>query len=1276
MLVDRAERSTSPTSARRIWFQLFPYRRISRYSLHAAQERRGKTDTAREDRVAVIRERSTAPDVFISYSRADRAFAQHLTERLESRGRTAWVDWIDIPPSAEWMAEIQRAIEAVDAFVFVISPDSVGSRVCSQELAHAVSSNKRIVPVLHREVEGSVVPDAAAQLNWILFRESEDQDRAIQDLMSALDTDLDHVRRHSRLLVRAREWLDRNQDRSLFLRGTDLRDAESMLTSQIEPRATALQSQFVVASRKAASRRQRAGIGAITVALVLSIALTIFAVAQRVDAQRQRDLARRQRAIAQSRELASQAMSQLDQDPERGLLLAVEAARRASTSQATDALRRALTESRVRIRLEGHRGPVLEVAFSSDGTRLVTAGSDGTARVWAADDKARPLVLRGHKDAVESASFNSDGSLIVTASVDGTARVWDASSGAALWTLADHMGPVYAAMFSPDGRTIVTAGGDAIVRTWDTRTGRLLRMLAGHGRPVYYAAFSADGTRIVTASDDNTARIWDAHTGGLLHTLRGHSDGLYAASFSPDGARVVTASEDGTAKVWMAASGRLIADLRGSKGAIPAASFSPDGRRVVTASEDGTARIWDARSGRQQLVLRGHEDEVNTARFSSDGKLVVTASADGTARVWDAGTGSVFAVLRGHIGEVLSASLAPDGRSLATAGADGTARIWDALGGGARFEGHSGPVNGVAFDPQGDQVVSAGDDGTVRIWRAATGEQLVKIEAGAPQLEAEFIRDGSQVVASGVDGVLHIWDARDGRIVHELTGHDPAPTFFWFTRDKRRIISWGFDGTVRLWDVNSGQQQVVLKGHVGPAFNAVSTPDDKRIVTTGLDGTVRLWDAESGRQLWLSRGHAGAAGFVDASPDGRLIATAGNDATVRLWDARSGRPIRVLTGHAGGVHGVWFSPDGHRLLSWSEDGSARIWQVETGRQLLLLQASDKNISWAEFSSDGVKALTASDDGIVRIWDVATGTLVATYRGHTGAVYAGRFSPDGKTILSAGIDGLPRLDRCDACGSLRQLLSLARNRATRNLTSSERAEFLHQGSHGRASRSNAPGTALVDDKGRLVPDGVLSPGRYSQVRPGGSISFAVDQGWSATTFPTQVEVRSAQATGVQLLRAELPSNGLSIMMLQPGRVVDPGKDWDEDRNVLPFPENFPAWLSHHPNLNTVSSAPTTIAGLSGTQVDTIVASVPERNPWPPCGGCVPLIPYTLANESGPLTTSDPVNALGPGEYDRWIVLRSGDRLFLINFFGASKQDFASFVPLVDRVLSTLRLQIGS
>jgi Tol biopolymer transport system component/TPR repeat protein len=235
-----------------------------------------------------------------------------------------------------------------------------------------------------------------------------------------------------------------------------------------------------------------------------------------------------------------------------------------------------------------------------------------------------------------SAAYSPDGTRMVTASYDKTARIWDARTGAQLAVLSGHAGIVMSAAYSSDGTRIVTASADKTARIWDPRTGAQLTVLSGHADRVASAAYSPDGTRIVTASNDKTARIWDAHTGAQVAVLSGHAAFVISAAYSPDGTRIVTSANDKTVRIWDARTGAQLAVLSTHGAAVDSAAYSPDGTRIVTASSDKTARIWDARTGAELAVLAGHGDFVESAAYSPDGTRIVTGSDDKTARIWDA----------------------------------------------------------------------------------------------------------------------------------------------------------------------------------------------------------------------------------------------------------------------------------------------------------------------------------------------------------------------------------------------------------------------------------------------------------------------------------------------------------------------------------------------------------------------------------------------------------------------------------------------------------------
>lgn len=219
-------------------------------------------------------------DVFISYSRKDVAFARLLHKALQDSGLEAWIDWQDIPPSAEWLAEVYEAIEQAGTFVFILSQQSAASDICSLEISHAVNNNKRLIPVVIDEIEPSRVTPELAALNWLFFREHDEFSQAIQNLTTAIQTDFAWVKEHTRLQIRALEWERKERDAGYLLRGRDLDEAEKWLAQAQgkDPLPTTLQHDYLAVSRQVAKRRKRIAMVAIaaSVAIIIAAALTVL----------------------------------------------------------------------------------------------------------------------------------------------------------------------------------------------------------------------------------------------------------------------------------------------------------------------------------------------------------------------------------------------------------------------------------------------------------------------------------------------------------------------------------------------------------------------------------------------------------------------------------------------------------------------------------------------------------------------------------------------------------------------------------------------------------------------------------------------------------------------------------------------------------------------------------------------------------------------------------------------------------------------------------------
>src|SRR5215831_6015574 len=249
--------------------------------------------------------------LFISYAREDLPFARRLHEALSAAGRDpAWdQDHAVVPFSAPYEAEIVTAIAGSEKFIFVISPDSLDSGPCAAELEAAVESRKQVIPVLRRQArDGQLAADAVAERNWIFFDDDARFEASLAQLIETLDTDLDWVKIHTRLLVRTREWADGSSDRSRLLRGRDLRAAETWLAEgDAHPLAppTSGQRAFIAASRRTADRIAWLQRSVLAVGLVIAVVLALFAFVQRSQAIHERNLAIYNQTITEGRQFGT-----------------------------------------------------------------------------------------------------------------------------------------------------------------------------------------------------------------------------------------------------------------------------------------------------------------------------------------------------------------------------------------------------------------------------------------------------------------------------------------------------------------------------------------------------------------------------------------------------------------------------------------------------------------------------------------------------------------------------------------------------------------------------------------------------------------------------------------------------------------------------------------------------------------------------------------------------------------------------------------------------------
>jgi WD40 repeat protein len=489
--------------------------------------------------------------------------------------------------------------------------------------------------------------------------------------------------------------------------------------------------------------------------------------------------------------------------------------------------------------LPAHTASVSSFAFSADGQRLVTGGTDrlvsrGTeklVKLWDLTTRKEVFSARGHLGAIADVAFSPKGDQIVSCgglglvgTVRGEVRVWNAADGKPAPVAMTFPFPVVAAAFTANPGQIACAGGDG-VHFLDVRTGKTVFTLRGHTGEVTRMVATADGTRLVTSGADLTVRVWPVRNPEFMQ-IPLERPNVSALAFSPDGARLAL-SDYGTGPgvrvlpVPPHAEGPR--DIRLRKGALPihALAFFQDNHRLAGADRDGV-HLWDL-------------DDEAASRYIAD------------FGVWEV-------------------SISPDGRHLATATRHPDVNPRPDLV----------PEVPVPKAKGGLPILPRPPVPAIKIWRVADG-QLERTLPG--QISVSFSPDGRRLAGARDKNVV-VWNAATGEELRTLSGLNEPVLRVRFADGGRQVVGFSHHQAA-VWDAETGRTIATTDGLSGPAF---VTPDGRRFVR--IQGGIKWWDARLGREILVLPvpGGSGPLSPLALSADGRCVATSSGN-KLMLWEA-------------------------------------------------------------------------------------------------------------------------------------------------------------------------------------------------------------------------------------------------------------------------------------------------------------------------------------------------------------------------------------------------------
>ncbi|WP_161494840.1 TIR domain-containing protein [Bradyrhizobium canariense] len=946
--------------------------------------------------------------VFISFSRRDLLFARKLVKALEARSIDVYIDERDLPLAVEFQAELLDFIRNADAVVFLISAASLKSQWCRWELDQVAALSKRLAPVLIEVLADVEIPEPVRKINFVNLTNPDTFEADVDRLTSALKTDIQWVKAHTRWGERARRWDELGRARSTLLRGAELENAEKWLRDRPRdaPDPTKLHTDFIAASRVGATQRQRAWVVGSSLVASFAITLASYAFVQRSIArdravQLMVDHAKRDisdgNLLGAWRWFAEALVTDTDrggQGAHRERIAGTQAQLPELTFNAVAATHGAMLDFSPdgAWLLTGDEALMQRIDVGAHKTQDLPATALSSGRCWLThvdflrDQPNRILLVKNCsaedlrwgelevKDFVSmgppvsrklplgDVNLSTDGSraLVVPAGKDtGEARAatvyevlsWQplgqvqVKTSGAIGTLSGN-GHIAAIMDGPS-ITIYAVDGSSSVTL-------LRQFVIAEGEGWSRLKLSADG-RFVIASSSRQLLLWRTDNDKPM-LARTSADELIDVAFSPDACHFLATFER---------------EDRSRRSEMWNACESPrdDPERVV--EHETSLEAWHralARGGAAAgsvVGARAKNPLQHAAIFGPDGETLATVSAQfHSFRIWRRADGMAMTPALGLLGTADPViAISPDGRAIAATDYTGRTRMWrlDAIAAPSVLTPVRNRIDSLFFTPDGAHLVAAFFGGSKAIWRTK----------GSRRAETEFATYSNDTSAI-------VYDGRNDR-----------------------LITGGFGKAVFVWDMAAGALAARVINTTNRITALLLDAQGKRLVveTEAENGrTAQLFELPSGQPL-SSLTSIGSGSLIALDPAGNKALMRRDDGVV-LLNASDGRTIGTSS-KCTGTH-IRFTADGSAILCFGPTDFRHL-SPEGGPDLIppVRNASVMNSTLLAVSDDGTRALIQGRNfDSAQVVDTRTGRPISKPLEHPASIRISGFASGGKMVYTS------------------------------------------------------------------------------------------------------------------------------------------------------------------------------------------------------------------------------------------------------------------------------------
>jgi WD40 repeat protein len=873
-------------------------------------------------------------DIFISYSRQDSAFVEQLRTALVAQKHSVWVDTSNILPASHWRQEIIDAIEAAGVVLFILSPDWVASEVSQRELQYAVTMQKKIVPIVYRDVDHKVINPALAELNWIFARATDNPVQSFQQILFAIDTDLDFWSAGSDLLVKARQWEQGNRRSAYTLRGEPLRRAEQWLASSANkrPGPNALQIEYITAGRRSAAARQRITIGALTFGIAITLVASIIATVLDFRLNEANGHLNAGNIAGKANALA------LNYQYDQALLVAAEANRLDDTSQTRSTLYNVMNSI-----------PYVDTLV--DTNRATNAS-------------------RTVNDTSKKVSYSADGKMLLYATASQL-TVWDTTTNAAIrhFNTQSLLDDYSDALLSPNGKVIAIASSlNSKINFIDAVTGQSIgtstSIIDDYVNEIQYAdhwAFSPDSTLLAweachsTDCQQRSIFIYDVATHDLQRELL--FDSWHTDSLNIDTRVSIT--------------------------------FSPDGKRLfgtickkdpLEACSQSKISIWDTTTfGKPQTITPPDTDtQFDSVAISPDGNTLAIGGSFSVCSTAKLGcTFAFIAIYDAHTIKFINGTLEPR--------TDGIA--------GAQYVTFSGDgrsiIAKIGFRHIGIFPSDFHDNNINDPWLTSfeTHDLIDNIIPSSSLTAGEFTDlvscpTGHTFATADLQGNIVIWDAYSHEVQaqHTFFTTNPSPVL---TLNSTTALTITDDGTLTSWNVQNGQRGSSITTGLAGTHTVLATSSDGTLVALGdKQGEIHVISLPDGHIVgkMMTDGSSYPITRIAMSPDKHYLA-ASIGMTTTLFDIQTAEIIFQSTSDTTSFFplGIAFVPNDHILAYATSKQAIDLYDLSQKKVITTIKNIPGQTTAIAFNAAGTQLAAYTDKGGVYIINRSDANTLQTVR---------------------------------------------------------------------------------------------------------------------------------------------------------------------------------------------------------------------------------------------------------------------------------------------------------